>query len=167
MTSFIQPDFPRVHGGVDRFTGALERMQAALTRLRSPAGMVSVLIAGGVAAVIVVAEQVVSALANGDLLLAWIAMWVIVFGLLAFFSDAIRAWPVQWQAYLQTRRQVARNRAADERTWAAAQADPRLMAELDHALLRSQQQAQDEGRPMPKWSFASARTRVAPQTRWG
>lgn len=152
MTSFVQPEYPRVHAGAVRFANAMGRAQAALSRLRSPAGMASLLIAGGVAAVIVVAEQVVSAWADGHLLVAWIAMWVIVFGLLAIFSDAIRAWPAQWQAHLQVRRQAARTRADDEQTWEAAQADPRLMAELDHALLRAQHQAQANGLPMPKWS---------------
>lgn len=167
MTSFVQPGFPRVHEGANRFADALERVQAALAHLRSPAGMVSVLVAGGLAAVIVVAWQVVNAWADGHLLAAWIAMWVIVFGLLAAFSDAIRAWPLQWQARLQARRQLARARAADERTWSAAIADPRLMAELDCALLRAQQEAQYNGRPMPQWQFSGRRTRAVSHAHWG
>jgi len=167
MTRFIQPEFPRVHGGAVRLAGALERVQNAVSRLCSAAGMASVLVAGGLAAVIVVAEQVVSAWADGHLLAAWIALWAIVFVLLAVFSDAIRDWPMQWQARLQTRREAALDRVADERTWAAAVADPRLMAELDCALQRTQQEAQDNGRPMPKWPFAGARTRTASLARWG
>ena len=159
MTSFVQSEFPRVHGGANRFAGALERAHTALARVRSPAGMASVLVAGGLAAVIVVAEQVVSAWTDGHLLVAWIAMWVIVFSLLALYSDAIRSWPAQWQSHLQARRQAARIRAADERTWSAAMADPRLMAELDNALLRAQQEAQEKGQPMPRWHFSSRRAR--------
>ncbi len=167
MTSFVQPEFPRVHGGANRFAGVLERAQTALAQLRKPAGMASALIAGGLAAVIVVAEQVVSAWTDGHLLVAWIAMWVIVFSLLAIFSDAIRAWPLQWQARLQARRQAARIRAADDRTWAAAMADPRLMAELDNALLRAQREAQDKGQPMPHWHFAGQRARATSKTHLG
>lgn len=165
MTSFVQPEFPRVHGGVVRLANALEWAQTALARLRSPAGMASVLVAGGLAAVIVVAEQVVSAWADGHLLAAWIAMWVVVFGLLAAFSDAVRAWPLQWQARLQAYRQAAAQRAEDEKTWAAAVADPRLMAELDCAWLRAQRQALDSEQPMPQWPFAGARKRAALQER--
>jgi hypothetical protein len=167
MTSFVQPEFPRVHGGAVRFAGAMDRLQTAISHLRSPAGMAGVLIAGGLAAAIVVAEQVVNAWADGHLLAAWIAMWVIVFALLAGFSDAIRAWPVQWQARLQARRQAAAERAADERTWSAAMADPRLMAELDCALLRAQAQAQAKGEPMPHTPFVAARRLEAAQVRWG
>lgn len=157
MTSFVQPELPRAHGGAERLANSMERLQALLSRLGSPAGMVSVLLAGGLAAVIVVAEQVVSAWADGHLLAAWIAMWVVVFGLLAVFADAIRAWPVQWQAWLLARRQAAAVRAADERTWSAAISDPRLMAELDCALLRAQRQAEETGSPMPHWQFAGTR----------
>lgn len=166
MTSFVQPEFPLVHGGVVRFANAIERAQTALARLRSPAGMASVLVAGGLAAVIVVAEQVVSAWADGHLLAAWIAMWVLVFGLLAAFSDAIRAWPLQWQARLQAHRRAAAQRAQDEKTWSAALADPRLMSELDCALLRAQRQALESGRPMPQWPFAVTRNGDASRLRW-
>jgi hypothetical protein len=88
-------------------------------------------------------------------------MWVIVFGLFLFvaFSDAFRAWPVRWQAQWQARRQASAAREADERTWAAAVADPRLMAELDCALLRAQNEAETNGQAMPVSPFAGTRTR--------
>lgn len=167
MTSLVQSEFPRVHAGAARFTSALERAGAALAYLRSPVGMVAMLVAGALAAVMVVAEQVVSALTDGHLLAVWIALWVIVFGLLATFSDAIRAWPGQLQAHLQARRAEAATRAADERTWAAALADPRLMAELDCALARARDAAMEQGRPLPRWPFASAQAQPVAPVRWG
>lgn len=157
MSSFVQPEFPRVHEGAARLTDSLERIQRALAYLRSPVGLVGVLVAAGLATVMVVAEQVVSALTDGHLLAVWVAMWAIVFGLLATFSDAISAWPAQLQARLQQRRANAAARAADERTWAAALADPRLMAELHCALLRAQETAIDQGQPLPQWPFTDAR----------
>lgn len=155
MTSFVQPDFPRAHGGAERLANTMERIQATVKRFGNPAGMVSVLAAGGLAAVIVVAEQVVSAWTDGHLLAAWIAMWAVVVSLLAVFANAILAWPQQWQARRLARRQ------ADARTWSVAMADPRLMAELDCALLRAQQRAQETGSPMPQWPFSGARRRHA------
>ena len=167
MTSFVQPELPRMHEGADRFASAIDWAGKTLSRIGSPAGMASLLIAGGLAAVIVVAEQVVSAWTDGHLLAAWIAMWLIVFGLIAVFSSAIRAWPVQWQARIQVRRQKAAEREADARTWAAALDDPRLMAELDCALLRAQQLAQAEGRAMPLWPLANMRRHITLPARWG
>jgi hypothetical protein len=115
----------------------------------------------------VVAEQVVSALTDGHLLAVWVAMWAIVFGLLATFSGAIRAWPTQWQARLRQRRAKAAARAADARTWAAAMADPRLMAELDCALLRAQEAAMEQDQALPIRPFAAAPRRRSAPVRWG
>ncbi len=137
-----------------------------LGALMSPSGLASVLVAGGLAAVIVVAEQVVSAWADGHLLLAWIALWLFVFGLLAAFSDAIRSWPARWQDRVLARRQVAAQRAADERTWAAALTDPRLMAELDSALTRAQEEALASGRELPYWPFANMPRRSPMPAHW-
>lgn len=163
-THFVQPAFALEHAGAERLTRALEGARRAASKLGSPAGMASVLMIAGLSAIIVVAEQVVSAWTNGHLLAAWIALWLIVFGLLAMFSDAIRAWPVQWQSYILARRQAAAERAADGRMWDAALADPRLMADLDCALLRAEQHATATGQPMPRSSFAGARTRPNRET---
>lgn len=166
MTTFVQPDFPPIHGGVDRLTRALVWTRASLSQLGSPKLLASILVTGGLSAVIVVAEQVVTALTDGHLLLAWVAMWVIVFALLATFSDAIRAWPAQWQTYLAGRRHVAIRRAGDARTWAAAVADPRLMADLNSALLRAQDEALVSGGDMPYWPFADMSSTKSVPNRW-
>lgn len=149
LSHFVQPDFPREHAGAVRVTRLLAHARNAAVRLGSPAGMASMLVTACLAALIVVADQVVSAWADGHLLAAWIALWIIVFALLATFSDAIRAWPLQWQASLRTRRQAAVRRAEDRRTWAAALEDPRLMADLDCAMLRAQEDALATHQPMP------------------
>jgi len=166
MTTFVQHDFPRVHEGANRLTRVLEWTRASFSRLGSPKALASILVTGGLSAVIVVAEQVVTALTDGHLLLAWVAMWLIVFGLLATFSDAIRTWPAQWLAHRTARRHTATQRAEDERTWAAAVADPRLMAELDSALLRAQREALANGQEMPHWPFADRSSTKSMATRW-
>ena len=157
MTHFVQPDFPLAHAGAERFTRTLGWARHALARLGSPAAMASMLVAAGLSALIVVAEQVVSAWADGHLLAAWIALWLIVFGLMALFSDALRAWPLRWQARMLARHQAAAQRADDRRTWDAALDDPRLMTELDCALLHAQQEAQATGQAMPLWPLFGAR----------
>lgn len=164
LTHFVQPDFPLEHAGAARITRALGRAGRALSRLGSPAGMASVLMIAGLSALIVVAEQVVSAWTDGHLLAAWIALWLIVFGLLAAFSDAIRAWPLQWQDHMQARQQAAAQRAQDRHTWAAALADPRLMADLDCALLRAEQEATSTGQAMPHRAFTGVRNSATRQT---
>jgi hypothetical protein len=166
MTSFVSPDFPRTHGGLTRMTDGLSAVHSLTSRANSSKGTAAALVAGGVAAAIVVADQIVSAWADGHLLLAWIAMWAIVFALLAVFSEAIRTWPTRLQgaigAYLLARREAA----ADARTWSAAVADPRLMAELDIARTRAEQSAQARGETLPQWPFARHTTRHLLPLRW-
>lgn len=153
MTNLVSPDFPSQHGGLTRMTDGMSNVQSFATRIRSAKGLAGVLVAGGVAAAIVVADQIVTAWADGHLLLAWIAMWAIVFALLALFSDAIRTWPSRLSADIDARL-LAYNEAAElARTWAAAKADPRLMAELQMAKARADQTALDRGEKPPHWPF--------------
>ena len=154
MTSFVSPDFPRKHGGQTRMSDGLSTVQSFATRIRSAQGLASVLVAGGVAAAIVVADQIVAAWADGHLLLAWIAMWAIVFALLALFSDTIRTWPTRLSVAIDARLLAYSEAAAQARTWAAAQADPRLMADLLQAKMRADQAAQARGDAPPHWPFA-------------
>jgi len=153
MTSFVSPDFPRKHAGLTRMLDGLSTVQFFATRICSAKGLAGVWVAGGVAAAIVVADQIVTAWADGHLLLAWIAMWIIVFTLLALFSDAIRTWPTRLSADIDARL-LAYSEAADQaRTWAAAQADPRLMADLQLARMRADQAAHERGEARPHWPF--------------
>ena len=98
MTRFVSPDFPQQHGGLVRMGRGLSTIRSFASPTRSAKGLASILVAGGIAAAIVVANQIVTAWADGHLLLAWIAMWVIVFTLLALFSDSIRTWPARLHA---------------------------------------------------------------------
>ena len=154
MTSFVSPDFPSAHGGLIRMANGLDSAQSLISKVNSAKGMAGALVVGGLAAAIVVAEQVVSAWADRHLLLAWIALWAIVFALLTVFSGVIRNWSGQLRADLQTRLAARREAASDRRTWSAALGDPRLMAELDIAHLRAEQDAIDRGVELPQRPFA-------------
>ncbi len=134
-------------------TDAVVALRALPARLPGMKGLPGVLVVGGVAAAIVVADQIVSAWADGHLLLAWVAMWVIVFTLLAVFSDGIHGWTGALRQRLDASIKAAARRAEDRRTWAIAQTDPRLMADLHCAFARAEQQAIDAGTQPPHWPF--------------
>lgn len=153
MTSFVSPEISPKHGGLTRMCDGLSTAQSFATRIRGAKGLAGVLVAGGVAAAIVVADQIVTAWADGHLLLAWIAMWVIVFTLLALFSDSIRTWPARLGSAIDARF-LAYSQAADlARTWSAAQADHRLMAELQMAKMFADDAARERGEAPPYWPF--------------
>lgn len=166
MTSFVSPDFPSDHGGLTRMAKGFATAQSMASNVNGAKGMAGALVAGGLAAAIVVADQIVSAWADGHLLLAWIAMWAIVFTLLAMFSDVIRNWSGHLQGSMQARLVARREAAADERMWSAALGDPRLMADLDIARLRAEQEALDRGIERPHWPFVKRAAMQQPISLW-
>lgn len=152
MTHIVSAEFPQSHGGWDRMSEGVSLVQPLLRQLRGSKGLQATLVTGGLAAVIVVANQIVNAWADGHLLLAWVAMWAVIFALLALFSDVIRAWPARLRAGIARRWQEYQRAQADARTWAAALSDPRLMAELDCAWRRADARARQRGDTLAHWS---------------
>ena len=74
-------------------------------------------------------------------------------GLVALFAEATHGWTGRVQAGLQQWLEHARERAQDERVWAVAQSDPRLMAEIQAARIRAENEALAFNQPVPSWSF--------------
>jgi len=149
MTSFINPDYPTEHQGVARMQAAFAAIRQAAVRFRGARGLVTLLLAGAASALVVVADQVIHAWADGQLLLAWIALWAMVFAALALFADATRGVSARaartFDAWLRARR--ARDNEA--RTWAYALSDHRFMADFQAAQLRTERLAEQGGEVIP------------------
>ena len=135
MTSFAHVQYPHHHPGVDR----LERAGKGLRRLmhHSLRSSGTLLLAAIVAAVLVIANEVIDAWTEGHLLVAWIAMWAVAFAAMAMLATptkhaakTIKASFAQWQA-------VRRQAAADRALWQLAQSDSRVMADLTCAMSRA------------------------------
>lgn len=153
MNQLVHTDFQIAHEGATHINQALSKLGRQAKKARGAKGLAGLLVTGGVSAAIVVANQIVSAWTDGHLLLAWIAMWVVVFALLAVFSEAIRSWPAALQQRYAAWEANAALRAANARTWDAALADPRLMAELQCARRRADEHAAANGAALPFWPF--------------
>jgi hypothetical protein len=100
----------------------------------SPRALATVLLSGGVAAAMMLTEYWLEPWADQHQIGAWLALWVVgVVALLALRGLTRRA----AQAILRTldswSAQAARRRA-DERLWALARTDARLMAELQASM---------------------------------
>ena len=158
MTSFINPGYSIEHRGAQR----LELLGDALTRLgrqlRGGKGMVAMLLAGVISALVVVADQIVVTWPDGHLLMAWVALWALVFAALALFAQATHGWTGRVQTGLQQWSERARERARDQRVWAVAQSDPRFMADIQAARIRAETEALDLNQSLPSWSFLDRRT---------
>lgn len=104
----------------------------------SPRALASLLLAGGVAAAMLGAEQLLDGWSDRHLVGGWLAMWavgvvaiMVLRGLTRRAAQFIMSTLDTWSA------DVARRRA-DERLWAMAQSDARLMADLQSAFTRSE-----------------------------
>ena len=90
------------------------------------------------AALLVVANQVVETWSEGHLLAAWIAMWAIAFASIALLATPARGMAGSLRAGLK-RWNAARRQAAEDRAmWQVAQSDPRVMQDLSCALTRAE-----------------------------
>lgn len=139
MVSFIQPSFPtQQHPGVVRIEAAVSALGALRRGFDSTQSLSTMLLAAMVSALLVVADQLIDTWADGHLLVAWVALWLVGFAAVALFAGAARKLAVTAVSALDAwSRRIARVRA-DRRLWAIAQTDPRVMADLNAAILRSE-----------------------------
>lgn len=108
-------------------------MGSALDGSRTLAGM---LLAAGMAALLVVADQVIETWTDGHLLAGWVALWTLAFVALALLASPLR----QVAAFLSGGlfRYIASMRMAqaEARMWEMASNDPRVVEEIRAAMTR-------------------------------
>lgn len=139
MTAFVVTKHPTHHAGVERAAAAVEGAQQLRRNLSGTRGLATLLLSALVASVLVVADQVMDTLADGHLLVMWIALWAVAFAALALFAGVARDGATTLKSSLDAwSRNTARARA-DERLMAAAAKDPRVMADLRIAIDRARQ----------------------------
>jgi hypothetical protein len=138
MTRFIQPSFPAHHAGVARFESAVTAVDVMRHRFNSSTSLSAMLLAAMVSALVVVADQLIDTWAEGHLLAAWVALWLVGFAAAAIFASAARQLSAKSLAALDRwSANIAKNRA-DAHLWAIAQSDARVMADLNAAITRSE-----------------------------
>lgn len=139
MSRFIDPSFPTEHPGVIRLEAAAEGARQLARKLAGGRGLATLLLSAMAAAVLVIAYQVMDTVAEGHLLVIWTGAWLAAFAALALLAGAARVWARRVKAALDAW-SVRRARArADQRLWAIARTDARVMADLCAAMTRSAQ----------------------------
>jgi hypothetical protein len=114
--------------------GTVPAVSAAPAASRtSSKNLANLLLAAGVAALVVVVDQMIDSWAESHVVATWLALWavavlaiVLLRGLTRHLAQNLMTGLDAWSAH------VARSRA-DERLWSMAQSDPRLMRELQVA----------------------------------
>jgi hypothetical protein len=148
MTSFVHTNFPTEHPGVSR----AESVIAAVGNLRrsfvkgfdATKSLATMLLAALVAALVVVADQLIDTWADGHLMAAWVALWAVAFAALALLAPTARKTAVGVAGGLKQWSQRAAVARSEAQYWESAMSDPRIMAEIQCAQLRAEQAEIDE-----------------------
>ena len=96
------------------------------------------LLAAMVSALVVVADQLMNTWVDGHLMVAWMALWLVGFAALALFAGASRKLAVTVVSALKAWSQRVARARSDERLWAIARTDQRVMSDLNAAIYRSE-----------------------------
>ena len=147
MTRFVHLEYPNQHPGVVRVESAIGAARQIKRNFSAPRTLATLLLSAIAAAAMVVAYEIMDSLAEGHLLAMWIALWAAAFATLAAFAGSVSRAVASAQAGLDAWSRNIAVKRADERLWAAAKTDPRVMADLQCAISRNQldNDPRDEG----------------------
>ena len=133
MSSLVHPASAHL-GGAQLESATPRTVRPARTGLNSTKALAAMLLAAVVAALLVVANQLVDNWSDGNLLAAWVILWAVGFAALGLCAGTARKLAVRAVAALDAWSQHVAEEHADTRYLAAAMEDPRIMADLRRAL---------------------------------
>ncbi|WP_342133003.1 hypothetical protein [Hydrogenophaga sp. OTU3427] len=100
-------------------------------------GLAALLLAAVVAALVVVADQLIDTWADGHVFLVWVLLWAVVFAATLVFAGTARRMAQRTLLTLNAWSKAAAQRRAEARMWEIAKSDPRVMSELVAARQRA------------------------------
>lgn len=107
------------------------------TKAEGSRALAGMLLAAVLAALLVVADQVIDTWADGHLLAGWVALWTVAFAALALLAPPLRKLSSLASALIMRWVRASQEARMEEKMWEYAHRDPRIMAELRHAMQRS------------------------------
>ena len=134
---FVHLEYSTVHPGVARAEQVVQNVRDIRDHFSGPRSLSTLLLAAVVAAMVVVADQLIDTWADGHLLAAWVTLWAVGFVAVGLFAGATRELASRLMTGLDAWSARLAQRRADERLWAIAQTDARLMADLQCAMNRN------------------------------
>ena len=144
MTRFVHLDYSTQHPGVARVESAINAAQHVRRGFSGARGLSILLLSAMAAAVMVVAYQVMDSVAEGHMLLVWMALWATAFVALTVFANSARALSCSILRGLDNWSARSAQRRADQRLWAMARTDSRVMNDLQSAMSRSDNDFDDD-----------------------
>jgi hypothetical protein len=107
-------------------------------RIAPSQALAGLLSASVFAALLAVADQVIDSWSDGHMLLAWVMLWLSIFGGLALLTRPMRRASTASALWLQTRAAELVQARREAALWELALRDPRMLQELRAAKARSQ-----------------------------
>lgn len=114
---------------------------------RAPRALVALLLAASVAALAVVADQLVTTWADGHLFAAWLGMWAVVFAGSLLLAAPARRVATQVMRLLNAWARLRAEARANSRFMHLAQTDARVMGDLRAAYDRAELEAESIAQP--------------------
>ena len=142
MTRFITPTYPERHHGADRIEALMDAAQQVPHTVSGQRGIALLLGSAFAAAVAAVSYEVMDSAYESHLLMIWMVLWIALFGAMAVFAGSLvgsglRSKLGDWSRSLAEAH-------ADQRLWAMAQHDDRIMSDLQSAMSRSEMLEDEE-----------------------
>lgn len=138
MTSFINTPHSDHHHGADRMEALMDAAQQVPRNVSGKRGVALLVGSALAAAVAAVSYEVMDSADESHLLMVWIGLWIALFAMLAFFAGNLRNGGLRLRSSLDAWSRSVAEARADQRLWAIARQDARVMADLQCAMLRSE-----------------------------
>lgn len=136
----VHLDYPLTHPGVERAEQVVANFKRLSDSFSPTHTLAAMLLAAIVAAFVVVADQMMATWADGHLFAAWVALWAVAFAAVGLFGGVSKTMAIQMKQSLDAWSARMAQSRSDERLWAIAQTDARLMSDLQTAMNRSDEQ---------------------------
>ncbi len=139
MSNATRYPFPGSDSGRQQSTAPRSDRRSKRRAFDSARGLSALLLGAMVSAMVVVADQLIETWVDGHLLVAWVALWLVSFTVLALFAGSAHKLSSSVVDALDAMAKRRARKRAEDLMWLMAQSDPRLMADLQGAMARREE----------------------------
>ena len=137
MTQFINRPYSDNHHGANRLEAVIDAAQQISHDVTARNGAALLIASAFAAGVMAVAYEVMDSDTESHLLMLWMALWIALFATFALSAGRLRLGALQLKSSLDAWSSSLAEARADQRLWAIARQDDRVMADLQAAMDRS------------------------------
>jgi hypothetical protein len=141
MTSIAHDHYSTLPSGA---AGVASANAGAKPKTSASRGLSAILLSAMVAAIMVVAYQLMDSVSEGHLMVIWLGLWAAAFATLALFAGTARNVAARVISGLDGWSRSLAEARADQRLWSLAKTDDRVMADLQGAMARQESDISDE-----------------------